>query len=99
MPACRSRVATTALRSIGQGHDGGVDTIAQHCEIRLGDAGRGNRLFKSSARLQLPIDHHHRREVLEAPKCGSVKPLRYRAAADDGESDWKLHFTQPTLRP
>ena len=33
---------------------------------------------------------------LEAPKCGSVKSFRYRAAADNGESDWD-HFTQPTL--
>ena len=46
--------------------------------------------------MQLPIDHHHRRKALEAPKCGSVKSLRYRAAADNGESDWD-YFTQPTL--
>ena len=83
------------IEVIRQSHDGRVDTFAQCCEISLGGAGLEIALQEFSP-MQLPIDHHHRRKALEAPKCGSVKPLRYRAAADNGESDWD-YFTQPTL--
>ena len=83
------------IEVVRQIYDGRVDTFAQRCEIRLGGAGLEIAL-QDFGPMQLPIDHHHRRKALEAPKCGSVKSLRYRAAADNGESDWD-YFTQPTL--
>src|ERR1700730_5492672 len=86
------------IEIVRQSHDGSVDTSAQRCEVRLGDAGWEITLQELGP-VQLPIDHHHRREALEPSKCPTVKPLCYCAAANDGKSDWELHFTQPTLKP